>query len=165
MTNKEEETEHMQDMQDVFLQIIAWFTFIMWQWYYSTDTRGWYAKISAKVPLTPPGWLFGVVWPILYVLITAAAVVYFSSSSPTVQVFVVFVVNILLNKAWSAVFFGMKRLLLGAFVIAAMIGTEIAVLSLWVVEDAWISFGLYLPYVVWTVFALYLNVAIYQHAK
>lgn len=151
-------------MASVFIQIVAWTTFVYWQIYdnSSGNVRKWYNSRKASVTFAPPGWLFGIAWFILYGLIVATAVTFFGDSDDQVAVYVLFFINIVLNKVWSPVFFGQRQLGVAAWIIVAMLGTEIAVLVLIGLAQQWLSFGLYLPYVLWTAFALALNVAFWQ---
>lgn len=141
----------------VFIQIVAWFTFINWQLYTESDKpeqRRWYYMYQQDLLCKPPAWLFGVAWTVLYALLTAFAVVLFGDY---VAIFVLFFINILLNKLWSLVFFGMRRLWWAVAIAVGMLGTELAILILVGIADAWVPFGLFLPYVAWTVYALVLN--------
>jgi len=142
----------------VFIEIIAWFVFINWQ-IYTVNSRQWYDRARSKIKWpTPPGWVFGVVWPLLYAVLTAFAVVLFGDNDNLIALFVLFTANILLNKIWSLVFFGQKQRGLGAAIIAVMIGTEIAILILVILENYWVALGLFIPYVVWTIYAFILNI-------
>lgn len=150
----------------VFLQIVAWGVAIYYQ-PQTTNARDVYSQRTkeGQISGTPPGWLFGIAWAILYGLMTATAVIFFGNSDEQVGAFVVFLVNIVLNKIWSPVFFGAGMLGLAAWIIVAMIGTEIAFLVLVGVAKAWVPFGLYLPYLIWSVYALALNVQFWYAAR
>ena len=112
-------------------------------------------------PLSPPGWLFPVVWTILYTLMGVASYIVLESPS-TVEAskgaFSVYFLQLFFNFFWSIIFFGF-----GAFEIA--FAWLIALLSL-IVLTAVRFFGinrlaglLMLPYILWVLFAGYLNLA------
>jgi len=148
----------------VFVQIVAWYTFLNWQFYTESakgEQRRWYARYQRSLACSPPGWLFGVVWPLLYAMLTAFAVLLFRNTTDFVAVFVLFFVNILLNKLWSLIFFGQRRLALAAVIVVLMLGTQIAIAVLVGLREAWLPFGLFLPYVAWTMYALVLNIQFY----
>ena len=140
-----------------FLQIVAWTPLVFWQ-PQPVVVRKWYDARKSRVAGAPPGWLFGVVWTILFLLIVAAAVTFFGNSEEHVAAFVLFLVNLALNKAWSPLFFGAGSLGLAAWVVVGMIATQVAVLVLMGMANSWTSFGLYIPYAIWTLYALVLNV-------
>jgi len=151
----------------VFFSIIIWFTFIYWQLYTPTnDDTKWYSKSRKDITGAPPNWLFGIVWFILYGLISASAILFFDENDNFVWIFVVFFANIVLNKTWTLVFFRQKQTLTALIIAITMIATEISVLIGFGLENAWLSFGLYIPYLTWTIYALYLNIRMHQiHGK
>lgn len=109
----------------------------------------------------PPGWIFGVVWTLLYGLLSAAAVIYFYNDEDgeyNVPIFVLWVVNMMLNKVWSLVFFDMGRVAWALVIALLMLATSIAILVLVGISAQWLAFGLYFPYPVWILVAIYLNV-------
>jgi benzodiazapine receptor len=58
----------------------------------------WYDELI-KSPLNPPGFVFGIVWPILYLLM---AIVSFQVSA---KIWKLFILQLILNAAWSWIFF------------------------------------------------------------
>src|SRR5207342_1556398 len=68
--------------------------------------NGWFDALQ-KPPFMPPGWAFGVVWPILYALlgIALAMVVTEPPSDRRRLALVLFFAQLLLNFAWSPIFF------------------------------------------------------------
>lgn len=123
----------------------------------------WYKKLK-KPPLTPPGWLFAIVWPILYGLITAAIWVYWrrgSSQSLYNLTLSLYITQLLLNGLWILLFFVLHQIGLAAIDIYIILAVSIAKLALFGIQQAWTSFGLFSPYVIWLVYALYLNVGIF----
>ena len=115
-----------------------------------------------KPPLSPPGWLFPVVWTALYVLMGVASYLVLetqSSSEEKKGAFKVYFLKLAFNFLWSIIFFT-----LGAYEIA--FAWLCVLLSLIVVTTVrfWrinkTAGILMLPYILWVLFAGYLNLAI-----
>jgi translocator protein len=108
----------------------------------------------------PPSWLFGPAWTILYTLMAVSAWVVWRTEHPLRnRALVAFAVQLVLNFAWTPVFFGADELRLG-------LGTIVAVLlaaGWWTFEAARVhrlAGVLQLPYLAWLSFATALNTAI-----
>ena len=109
----------------------------------------------------PPGWTFGVVWPILYVLLgIAVALILTEPPSPARQkALALFFVQLALNYAWSPVFFAahaVKLALMIIFVMAAVAAMTAG--QFWRMRR--VAGALMLPYLVWLCFAAALNAGI-----
>lgn len=118
----------------------------------------WYASID-KASLTPPGWIFPVVWPVLYLMMGIALWRFLERTAPgqarTAGV-ALFGVQLVLNGLWSYFFFGLHRPGLALIDIALlwlMIASVIFVFSRHSRAAAW----LLVPYLAWVSFATYLN--------
>lgn len=113
-------------------------------------------------PLSPPGWLFPVVWTILYTLMGIASYLVLETPSiaeATKRAFSVYFLQLLFNFFWSIIFFS-----LGSFEIAfAWLCVLLALIVITTVRfwriNRW-SGILMLPYIAWVTFAGYLNAAI-----
>lgn len=113
-----------------------------------------------KFPLRPPGWLFGPVWLILYGLIAASGYLYWDESVPSTLrdvLLAFYFINLVLNKIWTPLFFDQGRRKWAFFIIILILLTAITVTVLLAIEGFWLSFGLYIPYPIWVLFASYLN--------
>ena len=117
-----------------------------------------------NVRFAPPAWVFPVAWTIIYGLIIASGFIYFreyhEDNSFYLATAIIYLVNIMLNKYWSVVFFqgtvGARRYAL--LIIIALLLTGIAVVSLQFLAGASLPAGLYLGYVAWLLFAMVLNI-------
>ena len=116
----------------------------------SSDT--WYMDL-VKSPLNPPSYLFGIVWPILYALM---AFVSFKSAD---KIWKLFIPQLILNAAWSWMFFFMHAPLLALINISILIFLNQKILVILKIESK-LLFWLYLPYVLWLSFAAFLNASI-----
>jgi translocator protein len=115
----------------------------------------WYAALQ-KPWFTPPNWLFAPVWLTLYLLMGVALYLLWGERQRAGAPLGAFAVQLVLNVAWSVVFFGAHQLFYGFVVIAALwvmiLGT--IVLSYRVSKGA---AALLLPYIVWVSIASALN--------
>jgi translocator protein len=125
-----------------------------------TKAKTWYKKIDLP-PWTPPDFLFGPVWTMLYSAMgVAAARVYQRTQSLSSAPMVLWMIHyFLLNLPWAPVFFGMKRLRLGMILNVLMMVSLIVTIPLFYQNNP-ISGLLLLPYLVWLTFATVLNNAI-----
>jgi tryptophan-rich sensory protein len=119
--------------------------------------KDWYATLD-KSPLTPPSFLFGIVWPILYILIIISGILFFINTPKEWLVIgvIIYAVQWILNLTWSPLFFMYKQLLLSFIVIVTLlitIGVNIFIFS----QGSLLSASLLIPYFIWVSFASYLN--------
>ena len=118
----------------------------------------WYVALD-KPGLTPPGYVFGLVWPLLYTLMAIGASMVlvkagdFATASGALGVFFT---QLMLNLSWSWLFFGFH----------APIAALVVIVALWIMIALMIrAFArlskaaacLQLPYILWVSFAAYLN--------
>jgi len=111
----------------------------------------WYEKL-VKSSLNPPGYVFGIVWPILYVLM--GVVSYLSAE----KIWRLFIPQLILNAAWSWIFFYLHQPVIALINIGVLLVLNIAILM--VVRKSSLEFFLYLPYILWLFFASFLNASI-----
>ena len=122
----------------------------------------WYAGLNRPF-FTPPAWLFGPVWTILYALMALSAFIIWQKGLNNAAVKMalgLYLVQLTLNALWTPLFFGLHMPLL-AFV-------EILLLWLAILAVIW-TFGklsapaavLLIPYFLWTTFAAVLNGSIW----
>jgi benzodiazapine receptor len=119
-----------------------------------------------KPSWTPPGYLFGPVWSILYLSMGVAAWLVwrragFSGASLALTLFIV---QLILNGAWSWVFFGLHKTGLAFAEILVLWGMILlTLLAFWRVNAT--AGVLFLPYLAWVSFAAVLNYTIWQLNK
>lgn len=120
----------------------------------STDTANdiWYIELN-KSSLNPPGYVFGIVWPILYLLMSISAFRTFDVSKNF------FYLQLIFNAMWSWLFFAFQLPLIALLNIWLLIFFNIRLfLDMFKVDK--LSGLLYAPYVLWLFFASYLNLFI-----
>ena len=125
---------------------------------FSGGGQGWYQALK-RPPGTPPPWVFGPVWTLLYTLMGISLGLLVRDRKTSAKgrlVIAVFVVQLLLNLAWTPLFFGMHRTGLALMDIVAMwlaIGLTIHLARAVNRRAA----HLLVPYFVWVGYATYLN--------
>ena len=112
----------------------------------------WYQNLN-KSPLNPPGFVFGIVWPFLYLLMSISAYRTFDQTKN------LFFIQLFFNAMWSWLFFAFQLPMIALFNIWLLIYLNIKVNIRMFIEDKLSSF-LYIPYVLWLLFASYLNLFI-----
>ncbi len=116
-----------------------------------------------KPPLSPPGWLFPIVWAILYTLMGIASYLVLQSNAlPEAKktALTVYGIQLAVNFFWSIFFFNMQAYLFSfiwLLLLWALIIATIVLFSRASRAAAW----LLVPYLLWVTFAGYLNFAIY----
>ena len=126
-----------------------------------TGTSTWYREL-AKPSFQPPGWVFGPVWTLLYALMGIAAwrVWRLGVERPGVgRALGLFAVQLLLNAAWSPIFFGAHAIGPALAVLAALWLTLLATIVAFRPLDR-IAALLLAPYLAWVTFATVLNASI-----
>ena len=120
----------------------------------SADTSNdvWYQNLN-KSPLNPPGFVFGIVWPILYFLMSVSAYRTFTHTRN------LFLFQLFFNAIWSWIFFAFHMPILALLNIWFLIGLNIK-LSIDFYRLDKLSAILFIPYVLWLFFASYLNLFI-----
>ena len=114
-----------------------------------------------KPPLSPPGWLFPVVWSILFLLMGYASYRVLTADAPREnkrKALIVYGAQLALNFLWSPVFFGLGWLLVAFFILVALWILILITGNLFSQIDKTAG-TLLLPYLLWVTFAGYLNFA------
>ena len=125
----------------------------------------WYHALK-KPRWCPPSWLFPLAWSILYVTIALAGwsvwrVVGFDGAR---LAFMTFFMHLVFNFAWSAIFFGLKRIDWAFYEIVLFWLSLVATIVLFYQIER-VAAYLLLPYMVWATFAGVLNYKVWQMNK
>ena len=118
----------------------------------NTGTDTWYQGLI-KSSLNPPGYVFGIVWPILYLFMGITAWRNLESIKN------LFYIQLFLNAIWSWLFFSFHLPVVALIDIWLLIFINIKILFMVLKKDKLAVF-LYTPYIVWLLFASYLNLFI-----
>ncbi|MDC1013869.1 tryptophan-rich sensory protein [Gammaproteobacteria bacterium] len=116
------------------------------------NADGWYEEL-VKSPLNPPGYVFGIVWPILYLLM--GIVSFFAAE----KIWKLFIIQLALNAAWSWIFFYYQLPIIALLDIALLMLVNAMILNN-LKSFSRALFLLYLPYMLWLCFAAFLNISI-----
>jgi len=123
--------------------------------------NSWYATLT-KPWFTPPGWIFGPVWTVLYILmgLSLARLLLAARGRHRAEALITFSGQLIFNLLWSPLFFG-------AHVIAAAL---VVIVLMWIGIAATIGYAwrvdrpaalLLVPYILWVSFASILNAALW----
>lgn len=116
-----------------------------------------------KPPLSPPGWVFPVVWTILYLLMGYASYRVLVSGAPKEQIrqaLLFYGLQLFVNFIWSPIFFGLEWRL-AAFIVLLLLWLLVCLtLHRFSAIDERAG-DLLLPYILWITFAGYLNLGAY----
>lgn len=118
----------------------------------------WYSNLN-KSFLTPPGFIFSIVWSLLYGLFAVIAWILSSYKLAARKISVLFTLQILMNWAWTPLFFGMHLVTISAIWLIALIFLNVILIIEAKKINTTIAW-LLTPYVLWLLFASYLNVFI-----
>ena len=116
------------------------------------NADGWYEELI-KSPFNPPGYVFGIVWPILYLLM---GIVSFLAAE---KIWKLFIIQLALNAAWSWIFFYYQLPIIALLDIALLMLVNAMILNN-LKSFSRALFLLYLPYMLWLCFAAFLNISI-----
>ena len=120
----------------------------------------WYQTLNKPI-LSPPNWIFGPAWTILYVLMGISLYLVISAKGrvQSQKAIRIFAIQLTLNVVWSIIFFGMRNPALAfADIIALLIAILLTIKYFYSIS----KFAAYLliPYLLWVSFASILNLMI-----
>jgi translocator protein len=124
----------------------------------SASVVDWYPTLT-KPSWTPPVWLFGPAWTVLYIMMAVAAWLVWQRQPASGRAMTLFYVQLILNFGWSFFFFGLRSPLLGLFDIIAL-WTMILLTAFAFFRHSHVAGAMMVPYLLWVSFATALNIAI-----
>ena len=116
------------------------------------NSDNWYDELI-KSPLNPPSYIFGIIWPILYIIM---GLVSFKIAD---KIAILFIMQLILNATWSWLFFYFHAPIIALIDIGILIYLNHKILMI-IKDESLALFYLYLPYLVWLAFAAFLNASI-----
>jgi benzodiazapine receptor len=121
------------------------------------DTSAWYQALN-QPPFQPPSWAFGVVWPILYLMMAYAGWRADAAAAPdrTGRLRLAYGVQLLFNAGWTIAFFALQSIVGGFVVILGLLAAILVWMRLARQTDR-LAFWLFAPYLAWVTFATLLN--------
>ena len=136
----------------VSIQVISAF----FGWLSQGETKEWYTAL-ARSPFTPPSYLFGIVWPILYAMIATSGWLIWLKDDALKKIFIV---QLIQNFLWTVIFFKLHLIglaLLDMLTLALVIGYIIGKTKVRLVKI------LMWPYLLWILFASHLTLYIWLY--
>lgn len=129
------------------------------------DNNLWYKSLK-KSNLTPPDYVFGYVWTILYIMMFCSLIKYLNSKSEVNKKLglIFFITQLLLNILWSPTFFKFKDTKKALYVLITLWLSLAITFSIFYKQDKTAAL-LLIPYLIWSSFALYLNYYIVRNNK
>lgn len=125
----------------------------------------WYSQLK-RSKLTPPDWVFRPAWAVLYFLMGVSVTVFsiggdYGIKSPG---FIIFAMQLGLNLIWPVIFFQKHKILLAFIdIILLLIFICFNIVLFW--QHSKLAAVLLLPYLLWIIFATFLNFEILRLNK
>lgn len=112
-----------------------------------------------KPPLSPPGWIFPIVWSLLYLMMGIASYLVLTSGQPNQQALLWYAVQLALNFLWPIFFFNLELYFLSFILLVLLWWSILKTIELFY-EISKPAAYLLIPYLLWVTFAGYLNFTI-----
>tara|TARA_Y100001936_G_scaffold68327_1_gene67360 strand:+ start:901 stop:1368 length:468 start_codon:yes stop_codon:yes gene_type:complete len=124
-----------------------------------TSKEPWYSTLN-KSGLNPPDWVFAPVWTTLYLFMTIAIWSAWHKNYKDLNLIYIYLMHLFFNTTWSIVFFVFHNIF-AALVNLIIIISFIIVLMIKYYKISNLSFMLMIPYLLWCIYALTLNISLY----
>lgn len=146
------------NLKKIFVIIV--FTILIgsfFSFFVSTDI---YEEI-VKPSLAPPGFIFPIAWIVLYILMSISLYLVTNDiKKDNINYYMIYIVQMIVNSFWTFIFFGLKAFFFSFLWILLLI-VFVGIMSYMYCKRSKVSFALLVPYLLWLVFAAYLNFQIY----
>ncbi len=120
-------------------------------------------QVINQPPLSPPGWIFPIVWTILYLMMGEASyriLISDADSFAKKRALIAYGVQLFLNLVWPLFFFG-GQMYLTAFIVLVLLWVAIFITLRWFSQIDESAGDLLIPYLLWVTFAGYLNFGVF----
>ena len=118
----------------------------------------WYSLLN-KPNFNPPDWIFAPVWTTLYLFMTIAIWGFWHNKNRDLNTIYIYLIHLIFNTTWSIVFFVFHKIVLALIVLVILI-LLIIILIIRFKRVNLYSYYLMIPYLLWCLFALLLNVSL-----
>ena len=134
---------------------------VLGNYFTATGVSGWYKTLTLP-SFTPPGYVIGIVWTIIFILSTVAALIIWNRGAfKPLLVGEFFILNAALNVFWSFLFFNQHQIGVSILEMLALnVTTLILIVLIW--PKSKVAASLLIPYFAWVTFATYLAYSIWQ---
>ena len=116
----------------------------------------WYSQLI-KPSFNPPDWIFAPVWTTLYLMMTVAIWFFWHSKNRNMNTVYIYFIHLIFNTTWSIIFFVFHNIFLALIILIILI-VLIIILIVRFKRVNLLSTYLMIPYLLWSCFALILNV-------
>lgn len=114
-----------------------------------------------KPAFSPPGFIFPIVWTVLYILMGISSYLVYTSNSPyKPNAVLLYGIQLFFNFFWSIIFFGLDLYLFAFIWLIALIFIIISMIKQFYIVSPAAAY-LQIPYLIWCIFAAYLNFSIF----
>lgn len=113
-----------------------------------------------KPPFSPPGFLFGIVWTVLYILMGVSYSILDINNLIDKKTKIIYYTQLIVNVIWPILFFIFKARLLSCIWIVLLFILILYMIIIFYKKNK-LSAYLQMPYLIWTAFATYLNIGVY----
>lgn len=119
-------------------------------------------SVFDRPPLSPPAYIFPIVWTLLYILMGISSyLIYTSGHAEKRTALTTYAVMLIFNFFWSILFFGRSQYLFAfVWLLALIILIVIMIYQFYQISPP--AAYLQIPYLLWCIFAAYLNYMIYK---
>lgn len=157
-----EKSRLMIGLKLVFSLVICQFAGLLGSIFTTPNIGNWYAYLNKPI-FSPPNWIFAPVWTFLYLTMGLSLFLVWVKAKDAKEInlaFIFFIIQLMLNIAWSLVFFGLNSILGGVIVVILLIAAVLfTIIKFFKISE--IAGILLIPYLLWVSFASILNIAIY----
>ena len=122
--------------------------------------RSWYKNLKTS-QLSPPDYVFGIVWPLLYTLISVSFILLVTDKDCVgiCKPIPFFIVQMIFNLMWTTIFFRFKMIKTALLVTLTIIALTLITFNEMMKINSSAAY-LLIPYILWLIFAAYLNFVI-----
>ena len=113
-----------------------------------------------KPPLSPPSYIFPIIWTILYILMGISYFIATKNNENDKELNQIYILQLLVNFFWPIIFFVLK-MYFTAFLWIILLIILVIVMIKELLKNNKISGCLQIPYLIWLLFATYLNIGIF----
>lgn len=111
--------------------------------------------------LSPPGWLFPIVWTILYILMGISTyLIYEKDKTINKPALILYAIQLAINFIWPVFFFGFKAYLF-SFILLIVLTLFVVTMIIFFYKENKLSGLIQIPYLLWLIFASYLNLSVF----
>ena len=123
------------------------------------DMPSMYQELN-KPFLSPPGYVFPIVWTVLYTLMGVSLYLVSEESGDKKKSYIIYIVQLILNSLWTLFYFGLDMKLFSFFLLVGLVISVIIMILEFRKLNKTAAY-LQIPYLIWLIFAGYLNLATY----